>query len=247
MNASIRFVMHADDEAVLVRELLRDPSVCFVDGPRWPAALPATTRDLAQVGSYCIVWSTADLPVLASEYMPKCNDWYCRSEPATIQFLRSRGDPNSLSEGRLAIATGAGIAHCGGRCTTAVHGAAAQHQEDVSQRGRLLVQPAPSERSGYAAAFGQSEPARHVVVARPGGVGMARRRPGAKGEAPCRARDRGISDWGRAPLGPGVLNAGLCALGPNDSLREPAAPMCRPGVAMLTRHRVVATTGGRHV
>ena len=81
-------MMHPDDEAVLLAELLRDPAVLLVDGPRWKSATPPTTRNVSAVGSYCMIWSPEDLPELAADFIPTCNDWYCRSLYATIQFLR---------------------------------------------------------------------------------------------------------------------------------------------------------------
>jgi hypothetical protein len=98
--------MHPDDEAVLVSELLRDPAVLFIDGPRWKSATPLTTRDIFAVGSYCIIWSPEDLRQLAADFMPTANDWYCRSEYATIQFLRSSITDTAITDGRLAIGTG---------------------------------------------------------------------------------------------------------------------------------------------
>ena len=56
MKSQVRFVMHPDDEYVLVAELLRDPAVLLVDGPRWKVAVPPTTRNISAVGSYCIIW-----------------------------------------------------------------------------------------------------------------------------------------------------------------------------------------------
>jgi hypothetical protein len=99
--------MHPHDEAVLVRELLRDPAVLFIDGPRWKTVTPPATRDFSAIGSYCIIWSPEDLRELAAEFIPRANDWYCRSEHATIQLIRSRMGEGFLSEGRLAVSTAA--------------------------------------------------------------------------------------------------------------------------------------------
>lgn len=106
MKSQLRFVMHPEDEAALVAELLRDPAVLLVNGPRWPSAEPPTTRDIAQIGSYCIIWSPDDLPVLAADFIPACNDWYCRAEHATLQFLRCSVTGAVITDGRLAISTG---------------------------------------------------------------------------------------------------------------------------------------------
>ena len=106
MRSQLRFVMHPDDEAALVAELLRDPAIVLVDGPRWKTAVPPTTRKLSAVGSYCIIWSPEDLPELSAEFIPTCSDWYCRAEYATIQFLRCEVTETVIAEGRLAISTG---------------------------------------------------------------------------------------------------------------------------------------------
>jgi hypothetical protein len=105
MRSQVRFVMHPDDEAVLMSELLRDPAVLLVDGPRWKSAAPPTTRNVSAVGYYCIIWSPEDLPNLPAEFIPSCNDWYCRGEHATIQFIRCIITGTVITEGRFAIAT----------------------------------------------------------------------------------------------------------------------------------------------
>lgn len=85
--------------------LLKDPSVCFVDGPRWPTEQPTQNRSLDNIGWYCIIWSTNDLSRLTARYIPTCDDWYCTCEYATLQFLRSKIEPNVLQGGRIAIST----------------------------------------------------------------------------------------------------------------------------------------------
>jgi hypothetical protein len=100
--------MHPEDEDSLLRELLTDLSVLLIDGPRWKGAKPETTRDLSSIGSYCIVWSPHDLSELSADFIPTCNDWYCRSEHSTIQFLRSALSGAVLTEGRLAVSTDTG-------------------------------------------------------------------------------------------------------------------------------------------
>ena len=106
MKGQLRFVMHPDDETAIVAELLRDPAVLLVDGPRWKTATPPTTRNVSAVGSYCMIWSPEDLRELPAEFIPTCNDWYCRAEYATIQFLRCEITETVITEGRLAISTG---------------------------------------------------------------------------------------------------------------------------------------------
>jgi len=105
MRSQLRFVMHPDDEADLMTVLLRDAAVLLVDGPRWRSPTPPTTRNISAVGSYCIIWSPEDLPELAADFVPKRNDWYCRAEFATIQFLRCQITDAVITDGRLAVST----------------------------------------------------------------------------------------------------------------------------------------------
>lgn len=106
MKSQVRFVMHPDDESEFEHLLVRDESIRFIAGPRWKAETPVCSRSLTDIaGSYCIIWSITDIPELKSEYIPSCNDWYCRSENATIQFLRSEIDEMVITEGRIAVST----------------------------------------------------------------------------------------------------------------------------------------------
>ncbi len=106
MNSQVRFAMHPSDERDFEQLLLADGSVRFIAGPRWNDEEPVTCRSLADVdNTYCIVWSTSDISRLKADYLPKCGDWYCRSEHATIQFLRSEMDDSLIIEGRIAIKT----------------------------------------------------------------------------------------------------------------------------------------------
>lgn len=106
MRSQLRFVMHPDDEREFEQVLVRDESIRLIAGPRWKTETPATSRSLAEIhDSYCIIWSTSDIAKLEVEYLPSANDWYCRSEHATIQFLRSELDESVLTEGRIAVST----------------------------------------------------------------------------------------------------------------------------------------------
>lgn len=105
MRSQLRFVMHPDDEQLLLDEILTEPAVVLIDGPRWKARSPETARNLSSIGSYCIIWSPEDLPELEARFMPDANDWYCESEHSTIQFLRSSLSGAVLTEGRFAIST----------------------------------------------------------------------------------------------------------------------------------------------
>ncbi|MEO8270974.1 MAG: hypothetical protein ABI557_14725 [Aureliella sp.] len=110
MFSQVRFVMHPADEREFEQLVIRDVSIRFIAGPRWKTETPTTSTTLADiVDCYCIIWTTSDLAELKSEYIPTCDDWYCRSEYATIQFLRSEMDDAVLTEGRIAIAT---TTHC---------------------------------------------------------------------------------------------------------------------------------------
>ena len=98
--------MHPDDEREFEAQILADQNVHFVDGPRWKNELPETFRKLSEIsGNYCIIWSTNDLPRLTARHIETCNDWYCDSEHATIQFLRSELQDSIITEGRIAIST----------------------------------------------------------------------------------------------------------------------------------------------
>lgn len=97
--------MHPEDELEFEHLLLRDESTRFIAGPRWTTEAPKTSRSLLEIGFYCIIWSTKDIAKLKADYIPSCNDWYCRSEHATIQFLRSKLHDAVLTEGRIAVST----------------------------------------------------------------------------------------------------------------------------------------------
>ena len=106
MNSQVRFVMHPDDEREFEAQILADQNIQLVDGPRWKNESPETFRKLSEIsGNYCIIWSTSDLPRLTARYIETCNDWYCDSEQATIQFLRSELQGSVITEGRIAIST----------------------------------------------------------------------------------------------------------------------------------------------
>ena len=99
--------MHPDDERSFVDFLLQEEAVQFVDGPRWPTSAPPTTREISSLSSnYCIVWAKTDIKRLRAQFMRDCGDWYCSSEQATIQFLRSEMfESNVVTEGRIAVGT----------------------------------------------------------------------------------------------------------------------------------------------
>jgi hypothetical protein len=98
--------MHDDDERAFELELLAEHRLQFVDGPRWPTSSPPTSRSLASLRtSYCIIWDPVDLAVLQAKYIESVGDWYCRSEAATIQFLRSTRRQGVVTEGRIAVST----------------------------------------------------------------------------------------------------------------------------------------------
>jgi hypothetical protein len=105
MNSQICFAMHPADELEFEEVLLGDKSIQFISGPRWENKIPSTSRSLRDIESYCIVWSTSDIATLNADYIPSCNDWYCRSEHATIQFLRSEMNDLVITEGRIAVST----------------------------------------------------------------------------------------------------------------------------------------------
>jgi len=98
--------MHPDDEREFAAQMLSESSVVLIDGPRWRDPVPETYRSLEEIsGSYCIIWSTQDRATLRARYVASCNDWYCESESATIQFLRSQISDSVVTEGRIAVST----------------------------------------------------------------------------------------------------------------------------------------------
>ncbi|MFM8189210.1 MAG: hypothetical protein ACKN85_12080 [Pirellula sp.] len=106
MDSQVRFAMHPADEREFEQLLVSDESIRFIAGPRWKTEIPKTSRSLADIDNhYCIIWSTSDIAKLKAQYIPSCDDWYCRSEYATIQFLRSEMDGSILTEGRIAVST----------------------------------------------------------------------------------------------------------------------------------------------
>jgi hypothetical protein len=106
MNSQVRFAMHPADEHEFEQLLVSDESIRFIAGPRWKTETPKTSRSLAGLDDfYCIIWSTSDIAKLTADYIPSCNDWYCRSEYATIQFLRSEMDESIITERRIAVST----------------------------------------------------------------------------------------------------------------------------------------------
>jgi hypothetical protein len=106
MRSQVRFAMHSADEREFEQLLVSDESIRFIAGPRWKTETPKRSRSLADIGDhYCIIWSTTDIAKLKAEYISSCDDWYCRSEYATIQFLRSEMDEAVITEGRIAVST----------------------------------------------------------------------------------------------------------------------------------------------
>jgi hypothetical protein len=106
MRGQVRFVMHPDDEREFEQLLLAEESIRFIEGPRWKTETPLTSRSLADIhDEYCIIWSPNDIAKLKAEYIPTCNDWYCRSEHATIYFWRSKIDGLVITEGHISVLT----------------------------------------------------------------------------------------------------------------------------------------------
>jgi hypothetical protein len=106
MHSQVRFVMDPDDEREFEQLLLAEESIRFIEGPRWKTKTPLTSRSLADIHSnYCIIWSPKDIAKLKAEYIPTCNDLYCRSEYATIYFWRSEIDGLVITEGHISVST----------------------------------------------------------------------------------------------------------------------------------------------
>lgn len=106
MRSQLRFIMHPDDEISFVSEVLSDESIFLIDGPRWKKSIPSTFRSIKDVqGSYCIIWSSADFGEMRARYSETTSNWYCETEFATIQFLRSETKGTEITTGRIAVAT----------------------------------------------------------------------------------------------------------------------------------------------
>ena len=103
MRSQIRFVMNAEDEHAFAAQILSDPGMALIDGPRWPSPEPVAHRALkALTDYYCIVWPRSQIATLSARPLDD-GQWYCDSEAQTLQWLRSRSLPGLLTEGRLAI------------------------------------------------------------------------------------------------------------------------------------------------
>lgn len=103
MRSQIRFVMSAEDERAFAAQILSDPGIELIDGPRWSSSEPAAHRAFeALTDYYCIVWPRSQVPTLSARPLDN-GEWYCDSQAQTLQWLRSRSLPGLLTEGRLAI------------------------------------------------------------------------------------------------------------------------------------------------
>ncbi len=117
MHSQVRFIMHPADERDFERQLVSDESIHLIAGPRWKTETPKTSRSLDDIDdSYCIIWSTSDVAKLTAEYNPSCDAWQCRSEYATIQFLRSEIHEPVITEGRIAVSSMPGRDFPGFKC-----------------------------------------------------------------------------------------------------------------------------------
>ena len=106
MRSRHRFIMHPLDESAFAELILSDEDVRIVDGPIWKNERPRAFQSINDIkGTYCIIWSRRDRPTLTARYKPDGNEWYCDSEMATVQFLRSEVRGTTLTEGAIAIAT----------------------------------------------------------------------------------------------------------------------------------------------
>jgi hypothetical protein len=103
MGKQLRFIMDHNDEEAFVAQALQTGNVRFIDGPRWKSPKPVASLSISTFGWYVIIWSPDDLAELSAEYIPSCNDWYCQSEIATLQFLRSQYPGGDVVEGRIAV------------------------------------------------------------------------------------------------------------------------------------------------
>jgi len=104
VTAQIEFALHPEDEAALLEPLFRAPHARLVRGPRWPTPSPPLVQELAaEEHVYLLVWPTTWAPELSAQHIPTTGDWYCNSEFATLQLIRSRLHGSVLTSGRLAL------------------------------------------------------------------------------------------------------------------------------------------------
>lgn len=177
MNSQLRFVMHPDDEREFAAQVLADPAVLLIDGPRWQAEAPQTFRSLDAIRSnYCILWSPEDQATLDARYIAGCNDWYCESEDATVQFLRSeRFADGVLTEGRIAVATGSASAQAALGVERRYKAPGRFVRKHYANTVCLLVQSQHAFRPGRARALGQPRQARRPGLGRPACAAVAAR------------------------------------------------------------------------
>lgn len=99
--------MTSGSVSAFLRFVFERPTAYVIPEVRNPTAEVPHTRDLAGITSlHCMLWDKAILSRPDVEYIPSCNDYYLRSDESLIQFMRSPSNDESLSVGRIALATG---------------------------------------------------------------------------------------------------------------------------------------------
>jgi hypothetical protein len=107
VRSQIVTIMAPDDEAAFLRFVFERPTTHLIPEVRNPTREVPRTRDVHGKRSlHCMLWDEAILPEPVVEHVPSCKDYYLRSEESLIQFLRSPVARDTLSAGRIALATG---------------------------------------------------------------------------------------------------------------------------------------------
>jgi hypothetical protein len=99
--------MAPEDEAMFLRFVFERPTAHLIPELRNPTReVPRTRAIHGERSLHCMLWDETILPEPVVEHVPSCNDYYLRSEESLIQFLRSPVTQDTITAGRIALATG---------------------------------------------------------------------------------------------------------------------------------------------
>jgi hypothetical protein len=103
VKTSIEVLFTAQDERAFSALLKRDfPEVTFIDDDVWPTPEPPMVSSIEQCRThYCFIWNRAIYASQRSD-QPCPHGGFYGPVVATIQFLRSRPNENTLRAGRMA-------------------------------------------------------------------------------------------------------------------------------------------------
>ena len=105
MRSQITFIMHPDDQAEFVDEVLSESGVVLVDGPKWETPDPPLLSGAEEGGRHLMIWNADETRPLLGRHHTHDGDqwWYCKNESLTLQFLRSSLYESFIVEGRIAV------------------------------------------------------------------------------------------------------------------------------------------------